>query len=279
MGLGLSAILGRTPDPGDGPLRQLVGRPSRERAARVAQFAAEVALEVVAEAFEAEAVLLAYREPTRSAPLVAGRFPPSWSETTGLRFELSGHLWAHVTADADPSRTVRLADRSVWLGRRPRGGGVVGLAVVTTATPSERDRQAMSRMLGSVAGAFGHAAHGSGIDGAQGPWTDLAVRSRPVSLPVGERWSAEVAVTDRGQRRSRRADHLDHDLAVAHAAASLAPSEVEVSFAGRAAVDGSAVSVVVLVEAGSAPLLGLSVTAVDDPSGPARAVWAALVDR
>lgn len=273
LGTGLGAILERSSDGGPGAetggLSQLLGPARGPRSARIVEMAAEVAVEVMAEAFSAEAIMLANRAPG-CEPVVASRHPPSWDDGSGLRFEMAGRLWARLALDAPvPPDVVELGRHVLWVGAHGGPRGSVAVAIATTGVPSPDTQRAMGRMVRSVAGAIGGPADEPGTD-------PIRVECRRRALPVGVRWSAQVTTTGPGRDRTARADHVDLDVAIAQAALVIADRPAEVSFVGRATVEGASVTVVVLVEPGGAPLVGLGLTGEDDRSGPARAVLGTL---
>jgi hypothetical protein len=66
------------------------------------------------------------------------------------------------------------------------------------------------------------------------------------------------------------------ELAVARSAAKLCRGSVEVSFAGRTELEGTAVTIVVVNDEHDAPFLGLAITGPDEETGPVEAVFSAV---
>ena len=58
----------------------------------------DTALAVIAEGFDADAVVLVRREDPNRPPVVSSRIPPSWDEASGFTFELFGQLWRLLEA-------------------------------------------------------------------------------------------------------------------------------------------------------------------------------------
>ena len=92
----------------------------------------------------------------------------------------------------------------------------------------------------------------------------------------GTRWRAETVIEARGKRRRAFADAGDRELAVARAAAKLCRQPVEVSFAGRTEMEGTAVTLVVVNDEQQNPYLGLAVTEPDNKGGAVEAVFSAV---
>ncbi len=242
-----------------------------------------MALAAIAEAFEADAIVLARRRNDGDLPVVSSRLPPSWDDDVGVKFELVGHVWHLLQEGSNAPRPV--AHRSIvvdglhaWIGAHWGEEGRLAAAVARRTPLSDREQLALARVVRSVAG---------------------AVEDEPTPLPAGTRLSvslcsptvdreaaidgsghvrAVVALRGGGERRTAAADAPNAELAVAQAAVELAgeSAETTVGFAGRVAVDDMSVSIVVLERPDDAPLLGLVVSDSGCRAGPAEAVFAAL---
>jgi hypothetical protein len=230
----------------------------------------DTALAVIADGFEAEAVVIARREGPERPPLVSSRIPPSWDEAGGLTFELFGQLWRFLDAGTGPqvgpvvpaSRLVAVGGLHGWIGRQPTAVGLLGAAVVRSRAFTREEEAILARVVRSVSVAVG----------GEGPDPGAAARLSATVEPAGEGWRAEVALAGRrATARGRRSE-----LAVARAAAVLCPVPCHVAFAGRTRVEGSEVTIVVVDDEDRSPLIGLSVAAGEATAGPARAVLAAM---
>ena len=266
-------------------LTQLLGE-RRPATPSVRRFVVDVALAAIAEAFEADAIVLARRRNDDDLPVISSRLPPSWDDELGVRFELVGHVWDLLRDGPTPRRhpsqhrVITVDGLHAWLGAH-WGSEVRLAAAIARRTPlTDREQLALARVVRSVA---------------------CAVDDEPTPLPSGTRLSvslstaatkgdhngereaapdlrAVVALRGGGERRTAAAEAPSAELAVARAAVELAgaSSRVTVGFAGRVAVDDMSVSIVVLEALDDAPLIGLVVSDRACRAGPAEAVFAAL---
>lgn len=289
LGRGLAGIL-ETVSPGSRPagpgLERLLGRAESATPPQVRHFVTDVALAVVADGFEAEAVAIA-RLDESGLPVVSSRLPPSWDESSSLTFALHGQLWqlldgvdpsvdagAQAGAGRRPGRggegrrcqQVTLGDRPTWLGWQPTTHGRLAAAVVRRRPFTEDEELILGRLIRSVAVAI--STTGSSLP----PETELTASASS----NGERWRAEIVIDGLGKRRRAFAEGGTGELALARAAAKLCRDPVEVSFAGRTEIDGAAVSIVVVLDAERAPFVGLAVTEPGDTTGPVEAVFSAV---
>lgn len=238
----------------------------------------------IAEGFGAEAVAIA-RLDENGQPVVSSRVPPSWEDSASLTFELYGQLWGLLErkgapADAHPPRRSRrahevelssyhqieLSQRPTWLGWHATASGDLAAAVVRRHPFDDEEQATLSRLVRSVAVAIS-------IDTlplrANGEITALVRED-------GNRWRAEAIVEADGKRRRAFAEGEAPELAVARAGAKLCRVPAEVSFAGRTELDGTLVTLVVVLDAKRAPFLGLAVTRPDDHAGAVEAVFSAV---
>jgi hypothetical protein len=251
-------------------LQQLLGRNPSATPPRVRQFVTDTALAVIAEGFDAEAVVIARRERADRPPEVSCRIPPSWVESSGWTFELFGQLYRLLEA-TDPSRTRRqriaVGDRHGWIGRQESKAGDLVAAVVRSRPFTESEQATLSRVVRSVAVAIG--SNGTGVPRG----TDLRV----TVAESGAGWEAEVVLSCDGRPAGRgSAVGPTSELAVARAAAGLCSVPCEVAFAGRTKLDQMVVSIVVVNDQQGSPLLGLSVSSDDGATGPAEALLSAM---
>ena len=284
LGRDLAAILDSSFDQ-DAPtvgLTQLLGE-RRPSSPSVRRFVVDVALAAIAEAFEADAIVLARRRHDDDAPIVSTRLPPSWGDESGVKFELTGHVWRVLNERASwPHRAATIDGLHAWIGGH-RGESVrLAVAVARRKPLTDREEIALGRVVRSIACA---------VDDSPAPLPNgarLLVSFNSVVLdeatadadgrsdPTGTR--AVVALRGGGERRTAAAEAADADLAVAKAAVELADAAepLSVTFAGRASVEDVSVSIVVLERPDDAPLLGLVVSEAGSRAGPAEAVFAAL---
>lgn len=297
LGRDLAAILESSLDreaPAVGLTRLLGER--RQSTPSVRRFVVDVALAAIAEAFEADAIVLARRRHDGEPPAISTRLPPSWDDDSGVKFELVGQVWrvlrdgparprpnlAGTPVGALPLESMTpgpasVADESVtigglhtWIGGHCGSEARLAAAVARTTPLTEREQVALGRVVRSVA---------SAIDDEPTPLPNGSRLS--VSLSAGDAEpaiQAIVALRGGGERRTAVAEGPDADVAIAEAALELAGASgaVTVGFAGRAAVEDMSVSIVVLDRADDAPLLGLVVSDGGCGAGPAEAVFAAL---
>lgn len=266
-------------------LTQLLGE-RRPATPSVRRFVVDVALAAIAEAFEADAIVLARCRSGGDLPVVSSRLPPSWDDELGVKFELIGHVWDLLRDVSKPHhqpsqhRVIAIDGLHAWLGAHWSGEGRLAAAIARRTPLTDREQVALARIVRSVA---------------------CAVDDEPTPLPHGARLSvslttatrsadsgsdadsaadvrAIVALRGGGERRTAAAEAPSADLAVANAAVELAGASrsVSVGFAGRVAIDDMSVSIVVLEDPDDAPLLGLVVADRSCRAGLAEAVFAAL---
>lgn len=282
LGRGLAGILDDRLDTardveGSG-LEQLLGRSAPVDHPKIRQFVAERALGVIADGFDAEAVVICRRERSAGSAMVSSRIPPSWRNGSTAVFELYGQLWNLLDTDRQtgpvevgrrserpPGRTIDLDGRTAWLGRQPTSDGRLAAAVVRARPFSTADRVTLNRLVRSVAVAIGP--ESPGLD----PSTEVSV----VVKAFGRQRRSEVRLVVDGRSCRAKATGETADLAVAAAAAKLAPELGGVSFAGRAEVDDNLVALVVAHDHLGSPLLGLSVAPESAHIGLVEAVFAA----
>ncbi|MEZ5406656.1 MAG: hypothetical protein R2761_01445 [Acidimicrobiales bacterium] len=291
LGRGLSGILDQaaTPARAGAGLRHLLGPTPSVSPPRVRQFVVDTALAVIAEGFEADAVVFVRREEPDRPPVVSTRIPPSWDEASGFTFELFGQLWRHLEASpasavsetASPpgsgcpegkapsvGTSIRVGPHHGWISRRHADTGeLVVAAVVRTRPFSPAEQCTLDRVVRSVTVAVGD--------------RPLAIRRR-LSASVtadGDGWRAEVAVAAAGRAApgcTGYATGARPELAVARAAAHLGRPPYSVAFAGYTRLDQGVVTIVLVNAPDGSPLLGLAVSDDDGPLGPAEAVLSAM---
>lgn len=291
LGRGLSGILDQSVAPRDpsGGLRHLLGPAPSATPPRVRQFVVDTALAVIAEGFDADAVVVVRREGADHPPVVSSRIPPSWDEASGFTFELFGQLWRLLEASGPTSGAtagggagtgvgddqcgdhgagaIRVGPHHGWIGRRRSAAGELVAAVVRARPFTPADQATLSRVLHSVAVAVGARP------------LEISRRLSATVTPDGDGWRAEVAVAAAGRAAPGCAGFATADgpeLAVARAAARLGRPPYDVAFAGRTQVDQVTVTIVVVNAPDGSPLLGLAVSDDDGPRGPAEAVLSAM---
>jgi hypothetical protein len=279
LGRGLAGILDPVPAvtrrsrPG---LQRLLGRRDSVTPPRVRQFVTDTALGVIAEGFEADAVAIAHVDDV-GQPVVATRLPPSWEGSSSLTFALYGHLWALLEGRPETDwgddrcrtrqRGVAAADEcriggfATWLGGQATTRGPFAAAVMRREPFTAVECDTLTRLIRSVGVALGP-------DRSALPH-DAVVKA--TARCDGTRWRTETVVEVRGKRRRAFAEAGTRELAIARAAAKLSRRPVEVAFAGRTDMDGTAVTIVVVVDENQSPYLGLALT---DPAGGTGAVEA-----
>ncbi|MGI9614546.1 MAG: hypothetical protein ACR2QO_16670 [Acidimicrobiales bacterium] len=309
LGRDLAAILESSLDreaPAVGLTRLLGER--RQSTPSVRRFVVDVALAAIAEAFEADAIVLARRRHDGEPPAISTRLPPSWDDDSGVKFELVGQVWRLLRdgparqrpnlgatpnlaatpkleetsklEETGPPGTAGVANESIsigglhtWIGGHCGAEARLAAAVARRTPFSEREQIALGHVVRSVAS---------------------AIDDEPTPLPNGSRLSVSLTAADAepsvpaiqaivalrggGERRTAVAEGPDADVAIAEAALELtgASGVITVGFAGRAAVEDMSVSIVVLDRSDDAPLLGLVVSDGGCGAGPAEAVFAAL---
>lgn len=286
LGRGLSGILDQaaTPDRAGAGLRHLLGPTPSVTPPRVRQFVVDTALAVIAEGFDADAVVFVRREDPDRPPVVSSRIPPSWDEASGFTFELFGQLWRVLEAPGTPDMgpaghacpaggdqaagsSIKVGPHHGWISRRRSDQGDLVAAVVRARPFSPAEQVTLGRVVRSVTVAVGD--------------RPLAIRRR-LSATVaadGEGWRAEVAVASAGRAAPGCAGYAtgsSPELAVARAAAHLGRPPYEVAFAGSTRLDQGVVTIVLVSAPDSSPLLGLAVSDDDGPLGPAEAVLSAM---
>ncbi len=289
LGRGLAGILDRsgahlprTTRPG---LQQLLGPDVTVTQPRVRKFVTDTALSVIAEGFGAEAVAIARLDET-GQPVVSSRLPPSWEESSSMTFELYGQLWGLLEQGGAPDRAheagqsrrprgpraisthreIRLGQLPTWIGWQATASGELAAAVVRGESFSPAEQETLARLIRSVAVAIGTTR--SSLPSDAGVTATTQHRDG--------RWRAEAIVDARGKRRRAFAEADGRELAIAKAAAKLCRIPVEVSFAGRTEVDGTAVTIVVVTDSCDAPFLGLAVTDPEEATGAVQAVFSAV---
>ncbi|MDH4363129.1 MAG: hypothetical protein OEY70_03440 [Acidimicrobiia bacterium] len=289
LGRGLSGILDQAAVParaGAG-LRHLLGPVPSVTPPRVRQFVVDTALAVIAEGFEADAVVFVRREEPDRPPVVSTRIPPSWDEASEFTFELFGQLWRLLQAPGAPEipevaptgpgcpegtdptagTSIRVGPHHGWISRRRSDAGDLVAAVVRTRPFSPAEQATLNRVVRSVTVAVGD--------------RPLAIRRR-LSASVtaeGDGWRAEVAVAAAGRAAPGCAGYATGprpELAAARAAAHLGRPPYSVAFAGCTRLDQAVVTIVVVNAPDGSPLLGLAVSDDDGPLGPAEAVLSAM---
>ena len=289
LGRGLAGILDhaeaaipRTVRPG---LQQLLGPRVSATPPRVREFVTETALGVIADGLRAEAVAIA-RLDELGQPVVSSRLPPSWEESSSLTFELYGQLWGLLDRRGLPSRghdlgrarthrsstgtsshrEISLGGLPTWIGWQATANGELAAAVVRREAFSPAEQSTLARLIRSVAVAIGTTRSSLPPDAG----LTAATQHRD------GRWRAEVVIDDRGKRRRAIAEAETGELAIARSAAKLCRPQVEVSFAGRTELDGTAVTIVVVNDEHNAPFLGLAVTDPEQETGAVEAVFSAV---
>jgi len=287
LGRGLSGILDQAavPDRAGAGLRHLLGRTPSVTPPRVRQFVVDTALAVIAEGFDADAVVFVRREEPDRPPLVSSRIPPSWDEASGFTFELFGQLWGLLEApeaaevvvpagrscsptdDQSAGSSIKVGPHHGWIVRRRSDHGDLVAAVVRARPFSPAERATLGRVVRSVTAAVGD--------------RPLAIRRRLSAsvTPDGDGWRAEVAVASAGRAAPGCSGHATGpvpEVAVARAAARLGRPPYDVAFAGRTRLDQAVVTIVVVNAPDNSPLLGLAVSDDDGPLGPAEAVLSAM---
>ena len=283
LGRGLSGILDQTATArraGAG-LRHLLGPAPAVTPPRVRQFVMDTALAVIAEGFDADAVVFVRREGPDQPPVVSSRIPPSWDEASGFTFELFGQLWRLMevaeTAPGPPrpagrrqdaaGSSIRVGSHHGWVSRQRSDAGDLVAAVVRARPFSPAEQATLSRVVRSVTVAVGE--------------RPLAIRRR-LSAAVtahGDGWRAEVGVAAAGRAAPGCTGYATGprpELAVARAAAHLGRPPYSVAFAGCTRLDRAVVTIVVVDAPDGSPLLGLAVSDDDGPLGPAEAVLSAM---
>lgn len=283
LGRGLSGILDHAASPdraGAGLLRLLGPRPA-VTPPQVRQFVVDTALAVIAEGFEADAVVLVRREDPDRPPVVSSRIPPSWDEASGFTFELFGQLWRLLAAPdpgPDPApgpggpdravgSSIRVGPHHGWISRRRSDAGDLVVAVVRARPFSPAEQATLIRVVRSVTVAVGD--------------RPLAIRRRLSAsvTPDGDGWRAEVGVAAAGSAAPGCTGYATAprpELAAARAAAHLGRPPYSVAFAGCTRLDQAVVTIVVVNAADGSPLLGLAISDDDGPLGPAEAVLSAM---
>lgn len=275
LGRGLSGILDQTapPDRAGAGLRLLLGPTRAVTPPRIRQFVVDTALAVIAEGFEADAVVFVRREDPDRPPVVSSRIPPSWDEASGFTFELFGQLWRLLEApgagddEAAACCPIRVGPHHGWMSRRRSDAGDLVAAVVRNRPFSPAEQATLCRVVRSVTVAVGD--------------RPLGVRRR-LSASVtadGDGWRAEVGVASAGRAAPGCTGYATGprpELAVARAAAHLGRPPYSVAFAGCTRLDQAVVTIVVVNAPDSSPLLGLAVSDDDGPLGPAEAVLSAM---
>ncbi len=283
LGRGLSGILDRaaSPDRAGAGLLRLLGPAPAITPPRFRQFVVDTALAVIAERFEADAVVLVRREDPHRPPVVSSRMPPSWDEGSGFTFELFGQLWrlledpdtasdsrpGHAGRDGTVCSSIRVGPHYGWISRHRSDAGDLVVAVVRGRPFSPAERATLDRVVRSVTMAVGD--------------RPLAIRRRLSAsvVPDGDGWRAEVGVAAAGRVAPGCTGYATGprpELAVARAAAHLGRPPYNVAFAGCTRLDQAVVTVVVVNTADGSPLLGLAVSGDDGPLGPAEAVLSAM---
>lgn len=253
-------------------ITQLVGRSTSLAPSRVRGFVTNIALGVIAEGFDAEAVVIARRDGTGKPPEVSERIPPSWDGSPGLAFELFGHLWGVLETAPDGlagesglEEEFDSGRRHVWLGCCPVSGGYLAVAVVRSAgfTPSER--QALGRLARSVAVAVCSDSLEHKVSGL-----DVSVEADAIGAV------ATVEMDWGGNRKRCVVRAGEAELAVGTAAAAIAGPDVVVDFAGSTVVNENMVSLVLVRCGGAGSLLGLGLSELGDYRGVVEAVMSAV---
>ena len=280
LGRGLSGILDQTaaPERAGAGLRQLLGPTRAVTPPRVRQFVVDTALAVIAEGFDADAVVVVRREDPDRPPVVSSRIPPSWDEASGFTFELFGQLWRLLEAPDGEQRCppapdgaidgqIRVGPHHGWMSRRRSDAGDLVAAVVRGRPFTPAEQATLSRVVRSVTVAVGD--------------RPLGIRRR-LSASVradGDGWRAEVGVASAGKAHPGCTGYATGprpELAVARAATHLGRPPYSVAFAGCTRLDQAVVTIVVVNAPDASPLLGLAVSDDDGPLGPAEAVLSAM---
>ncbi len=286
LGRGLSGILDEAaamPDRAGAGLRQLLGPTAAVTPPRVRQFVVDTALAVIAEGFDADAVVVVRREDPERPPMVSSRIPPSWDEASGFTFELFGQLWRLLEAPGpEPPGTgqkaagdseaacslMRVGPHHGWMSRHRSDAGDLVAAELRTRPFSPAEQATLTRVVRSVTVAVGD--------------RPLGIRHRlSASVAVdGDGWRAEVGVAAAGRAAPGCTGYATGprpELALARAAAHLGRPPYGGAFAGCTRLDQAVVTIVVVNAPDSSPVLGLSVSHDGDgPLGPAEAVLSAM---
>ena len=273
LGRDLSEILdgARQPSPSGGGLHHLFGTP-RTPTPGIRRFMVDVASAAIGDVFGAEAVVLARRDDRTAIPVVSARLPPSWDDSSGLKFELFGRLWPILDDGRSTSEASELASGSAWFGCHRSDRGQLAAALVRPEPLTTADCVALARVVRSVAGAVGD--EPAGLP----PGTQLDITRSDNGPSGGVR--ADLALRGRGGERRASADGATEALAVARAALVVADGtgSIDATFAGTAGIDGATVAIVVLERPGDAPSIGLVVSATDPAEAVASAVFSAMVN-
>jgi len=276
----LSDSLGADDVPWSGGLQQLLG-PGRAVAPQVRQFVTDTAMGVLAEVFDAEAVVIARHDDRGLVPSLSSRIPRAWNDRSGVVFELHGQLWgllnelsSRVAEESVVERVVAVDGDHLeaWVGGQSGAHGRIAAAVVRERPFDVAERVALRRLLRSVAAATGS---------ESGCRVLASVGVQVEGTPNGSQ--ATVSAKLGGVCCQATAVASTADLAVAQATCGLLqrsplmmPPGLRVDFAGSATVDDSNVTIVLVDDGGVAPLIGLGVATGGGHVGVVEAVMSAL---
>lgn len=258
-------------------MERLLGGGTESGITGVRRAVAETALSTMAESFGADTVVICRRDRNGVPSVITSRVEAGWRSST-LAYEVFGQLWNLLANPRredpvevgringpPPGRTMAIEDRYVWLGRQPTAEGALVAAVVRRRRFTAAERVTLTRLVRSVAVAVGAGREPFADE------TEIAV----VVKAFGRQRRSEVRIACGPQRCRAKATGETAELAVARAAAKLAPELGGVTYAGRVHAEGQTVSVVVAHDHLGSPLLGLSTAGGADRVGLVEAVFSA----
>ncbi len=223
----------------------------------------ELAVDAIANGFNADGVLMARSGSDGSIDPLQTRLSSSWSPSDPIGFEINGRLWAALNDQTNDISSATVGGYSVLLARHHLSDSVISTAVVRTRPFDDEEPAQLDGLIRSAARAIE-------IDSSIPETTSLRV----LITPSEDRFLADVRLVEGTSRRHGASVADSEDRAVAQAAVELCDLPMDVRFAGSTRVGDDHVSIVVL-NGDSGTVFGLAVTGRMSSAGLVEATFAA----
>lgn len=272
LGRALTGILGDAA--GQKPAQEvsaLLGSGGPSRSPQVRRLVAELAVDTVSQAFDADGVMMARLGSDGTVDPLQTRLASTWSPADPIGFEVNGRLWNCLTERTSVQGQVPIGRLNVLFTRHKISPVVVATAVVRARPFDAEERDQLVTLMRS-------AAQAAEVSTALPPEitirADVARRDEG-SDPAGAEFTATVELDGPVPQRQGQGVGGQADRAIAVATVDWSGASMPVKFAGSTVVDADHVAMVVLGADGGA-VFGLGVTQTNAMHGIVEATLSAI---